>query len=133
MNETDSIKEILATTETIAVVGFSSRRSRAGYYVPAYLKEHGYRIIPVNPHLDEGLGVEAHDSLATIDELVDLVLVFRRPEHVPAIVDEAIAIEAAAVWMQLGIRHQQAAEKARQAGLTVVQDACMMVEHRRWR
>ncbi|MDX1615625.1 MAG: CoA-binding protein [Candidatus Promineifilaceae bacterium] len=133
MNETDSIKEILATTETIAVVGFSSRRSRAGYYVPAYLKEHGYRIIPVNPHLDEGLGVEAHDSLATIDEPVDLVLVFRRPEHVPAIVDEAIAIEAAAVWMQLGIRHQQAAEKARQAGLTVVQDACMMVEHRRWR
>ena len=130
--QTDPIDHILTTTKTIAVVGFSRRQSRAGYYVPAYLHENGYRIIPVNPYLDEGLGEKAYPDLKSIPEPVDLVLIFRRSENVPPVVDEAIEIGAKAIWMQLGIVNQAAADKARGAGLDVVMNACMMVEHR-WR
>ncbi len=126
------INKILQTAKTIAVVGFSSRQSRAGYYVPAYLREYGYRIIPVNPNLETGLGEKAYASLADIPEPVDLVLIFQRSENVPPFVDQAIQIGAKAVWMQLGIAHEEAAATARQAGLDVVQNACMLVEHRRW-
>lgn len=129
----ETIEEILATTKTIAVVGLSSQRERAGYYVPAYLQKHGYRIIPVNPYLDEALGEKAYPDLPSVPEPVDLVLLFRRSEAVPPFVDEAIAMGAKAIWMQLGIAHQEAAEKARRAGLKVVMDACMLVEHRHWR
>lgn len=131
MNQEDTIEKILKTAKNIAVVGFSSKQRKAGYYVPAYLQEQGYYIIPVNPFLDEALGQKAHPDLASVPQPVDLVLIFRRSENVPPFVDEAIAIGADAVWMQLGISHQEAAAKARAAGLDVVQDACMLVEHRR--
>ena len=116
----------------IAVVGFSSRQARAGYYVPAYLQQQGYRIIPVNPYLEEGLGQKAYPDLKSVPEPVDLVLLFQRSENVPPFVDEAIAISAKAIWMQLGIANEKAAAKARAAGLDVVQNACLLVEHRRW-
>lgn len=127
------MEKIMAEAKTIAVVGFSSKPAKAGYYVPAYLQSQGYRIIPVNPNLDEGLGETAVPTLTTIAEPVDLVLIFQRSENVPPFVDEAIEIGAKAVWMQLGIANETAAAKARAAGLDVVQDACMLVEHKRWR
>ena len=127
-----TMEKIMQETETIAVVGLSSRPSRAGHYVPAYLQQQGYRIIPVNPYLDEILGEKVYASLGDIPHPVDLVLIFQRSENVPPFVDEAIEIGAKAVWMQLGIAHDAAAAKARTAGLDVVEDACMMVEHRKW-
>jgi len=126
----DTVQRILDSTRTIAVVGFSSKTDRAGYYVPAYLQQQGYRVIPVNPALQEGLGEPAYPDLISIPEPVDLVLLFRRSEDVPPCVDQAIQIGAKAVWMQSGIVNLQAAQAARDAGLTVVMDACMMVEHR---
>ncbi|RME83475.1 MAG: CoA-binding protein [Caldilineae bacterium] len=133
MNDPKTIAEILANTHTIAVVGFSSSTARAGYYVPAYLQGHGYRIIPVNPNITTGLGHRAYPDLHAVPEPVDLVLVFRRSEHVPDVVEQAIDIGAKAIWLQQGIVLGQAAARARAAGLAVVQDACMMVEHRAWR
>ena len=132
MNQQDTINHLLSSTRTIAVVGLSSRKNRAGYYVPAYLQENGYRIIPVNPHLDEALGEQAYPDLKAVPEPVDLVLLFRRSADVPPFVDEAVEIGAGAVWMQLGIFNSQAAEKAQASGLEVVMNACMLVEHRRW-
>ena len=131
-SQQDEIRRILAGSKTIAVVGLSRRQTRAGYYVPAYLQAEGYRIIPVNPYLEEALGEKAYSDLASIPEPVDLVLIFQRSENVPPFVDDAIAIGAKSVWMQLGIMNEGAAEKARAAGLAVVQNACMMVEHRHW-
>lgn len=128
----ESMDNIFEKTEVIAVVGFSSKPAKAGYYVPAYLQEKGYRIIPVNPFLEEGLGETAVATLTDITEPVDLVLIFQRSENVPPFVDQAVEIGADAVWMQLGIANEPAAAKARAAGLDVVQDACMLVEHRRW-
>ena len=128
----DSRTSILAETKTIAVVGLSSRASRAGYYVPAYLQRQGYRIIPVNPHLREALGEKAYPSLTAVPHPIDLVLIFQRSENVPPFIDEAITIGAKAIWLQSGIWHEAAAAKAQTAGLKVVQDACMMVEHGRW-
>ncbi len=126
------IPTILSTTRTIAVVGFSSRSSRAGYYVPEYLQGQGYDIIPVNPNLSAGLGRPAFPDLLSLSEAVDLVLIFRRSEEVGPVVDQAIAIGAKAVWMQQGIVNEAAAARARAAGLLVVMDACMLIEHRRW-
>ena len=123
--------KLLKTVKTIAVVGLSSQQTRAGYYVPAYLQGKGYRIIPVNPHLDEALGEKAYPDLHSVPEDVDLVLLFRRSEAVPPFVEQAIEIGAKGVWMQSGIENQEAAKKARAAGLDVVMNACMMVEHRR--
>lgn len=133
MEKDQTIEKILGNTKTIAVVGLSSKKARAGYYVPAYLQKHGYRIIPVNPYLEEALGEKAYAELAEIPNPVDLVLLFRRSEDVPPFVEQAIAIGAGAVWMQLGIANEAAAEKARAAGLDVVMDACMLVEHARRR
>ncbi len=131
MNQLKHIQKILNSTKTIAVVGMSNKPERAGYYVPAYLQEQGYRIIPVNPFLHAPvLGETAYASLNEVPDLVDLVLIFQRSENVPPFVDQAIEMGAKAVWMQLGIEHQEAAEKARTAGLDVVMDACMLVEHR---
>lgn len=130
MNRPDMKREILSQTKTIAVVGFSARSSRAGYYVPAYLQENGYRIVPVNPYLEQALGEKAYPDLESVPEPVDLVLVFRQSKYLPEIVDQAIAIGAKALWTQFGVIHEQAAEKARLAGLKVVMDACMMIEHR---
>ncbi|WP_374685932.1 CoA-binding protein [Promineifilum sp.] len=128
----ETIRKILSEARTIAVVGFSSNPQKAGYYVPAYLKKQSYDIYPVNPNLTDGLGEPAYASLADVPRPVDLVLLFQRSENVPPFVDEAIAIGAKAVWMQQGIAHPEAARKAEDAGLDVVQDACMLVEHRRW-
>lgn len=127
------IEKILKETRTIAVVGFSSREHKAGYYVPAYLKRNGYTIHAVNPNLSTGLGEDvAYGSLEHVPQPVDLVLIFQRSENVPPFVDQAIAIGARAVWMQLGISNEQAAIKAEAAGLDVVQNACMLVEHKYW-
>jgi predicted CoA-binding protein len=131
MNQTETIDKILDSVETIAVVGLSSKPGRPGRYVPAYLQQQGYRIIPVNPGLVAALGEKAYPALKAIPEPVDLVLLFQRSENVPPFVDEAIEMGAKGVWMQSGIAHEQAAQKARAAGLAVVMDACMMVEHRR--
>jgi uncharacterized protein len=134
MTKQETMAKIMAETETIAVVGFSSRPDRAGQYVPAYLQQQGYRIIPVNPQLNGPvLGLTPVARLSDIAEPVDLVLIFQRSEKVPPFVEEAIAIGAKAVWMQSGIRHAAAAERARAAGLAVVEDACMMVVHRQLR
>ena len=100
-------------------------------YVPAYLQEQGYRIIPVNPYLKHALGETAYPDLQSVPEPVDLVLLFQRSENVPPFVEAAIAIGAKAVWMQQGIYHQESADDARAAGLDVVMDRCMLVEHRR--
>jgi predicted CoA-binding protein len=125
-----TIDRILDETKSIAVVGFSRRPGRAGYYVPAYLQAQGYHIIPVNPYLDQGLGETAFPDLASIEAKVDLVLIFQRSENVPPFVEQAIDIGARAVWMQSGIANETAAAQARAAGLYVVQNACMMIEHR---
>lgn len=132
MNQQETIKRLLSETKTIAVVGFSSKQERPGYIVPKYLQTAGYRIIPVNPSLDEALGEKAYPDLASIGQPVDIVEVFRRAEELPAIVQDAIAIGAKGVWMQLGIVNEEAAQMAREAGLDVVMDACMKVEHTRW-
>jgi len=124
------IKRILSTSKTIAVVGLSSQPDKAGYFVPAYLQSKGYRIIPVNPTLEQALGEKSYPDLLSAPQPVDLVLIFRRSEAVPPFVDQAIQIGAKAVWMQLGIVNESAARKAEGAGLDVVMDACMMVEHR---
>ncbi len=128
MNET--ALKIMRETKTIAVVGFSRRPSRAGYYVPAYLQEQGYRIIPVNPYLEDALGEEAYATLSDIPEPVDLVLIFQRSENVPPFVNQAIEIGAKSVWMQLGISNATAAAQARAAGLDVIENACLLVEHK---
>ena len=133
MKQSPAMQKIMREAQTIAVVGLSSQRSRAGYYVPAYLQEQGYRIIPVNPNLRESLGEKAYPELASVPDPIDLVLIFQRSEKVPPFVEQAIAVGAKAVWLQLGIAHAGAAAQAEAAGLDVVQDACMLVEHRRWR
>lgn len=129
----ETIDNILKNYRTLAVVGLSSNSTRAGYYVPAYMQSQGYRIIPVNPNLTEALGERAYPDLQSIPEAVELVLVFRRSEAVPAVVAAAIEIGAKAIWMQMGIIHHDAAQTAQDAGLQVVMNACMMVEHRRRR
>ena len=130
-SQEETIRRILGRDKTIAVVGLSHIPSRPGYYVPAYLKRQWYRIIPVNPNLETAMGEKAYPDLLAIPDRVDLVEIFRRPEHIPEIVEQAIQIGARAIWMQLGIVNEGAAEAARQAGLDVVMDACMLVEHRR--
>jgi hypothetical protein len=124
-------RRILETVKTVAVVGLSSRSSRPGYYVPAYLQEAGYRIIPVNPFLEAALGETAYPDLLSVPEPVDLVLIFRRSEEVLPAVEQAIQIGAKVIWMQVGVVNELAAAKARAAGLEVVMDACIMVDHRR--
>jgi predicted CoA-binding protein len=127
----EEVRGLLQSVRTIAVVGLSDRPDRDSFRVAAYLQAAGYRIIPVNPTVTTVLGEKAYARLTDIPEPVDLVDIFRRPDAVPEIVDDAIAIGAKAVWMQIGIVHNAAAEKARAAGLVVVMNKCLMVEHRR--
>ena len=124
---------ILRSSKTIAIVGLSPKDDRPSFTVGSYLKEQGYRVIPVNPAATEILGEKSYPDLASIPEKIDAVDIFRRPEEVPPIVEDAIKIGAKAVWMQLGIKNQPAAEIARQAGLDLVMDACMLMEHRKYR
>jgi predicted CoA-binding protein len=126
-----TIAELLTSARTIAVVGLSSRRARPSYSVSEYMQSAGYRIIPVNPQESEVLGEKAYPDLDSVPVPVDIVDVFRRPEYVPEIVEAAIRIGAKAVWMQEGVVHEEAAERARAAGLTVVMDRCILKEHRK--
>ena len=124
-------EDILSEGRTIAVVGLSPRPERDSHLVAKYLKEQGYRIIPVNPMVDEVLGEKSYPDLKAIPERVDVVDVFRKAEDVLPIVDQAIEIGASAVWMQLGIVNEEAATRAREAGLGVMMDLCMLIEHKR--
>ena len=131
MNNDKEMKEILLSTRTIASVGLSSSKEKDSYWIALYLKEMGYRIIPVNPKATEIFGEKVYPTLSDIPEKVDVVQVFRKPEDVPPVVDEAIKIGAKVIWMQEGISHEEAAQNARAAGLKVVMDACMRATHRR--
>ena len=126
---TDVADKILISARTIAVVGLSPDPRRPSHGVARYLQRAGYRIIPVNPNVDEVLGERAYPSLRQISEAVDVVEVFRRSEFVGPIVDDAIAIKASAVWLQDGVVDEAAAERARSSGLDVVMDDCMMRCH----
>lgn len=131
MNDQQLI-EILRNAKTIATVGFSTNPEKPGYYVPAYLIEHGYRVIPVNPTAPEIMGLKSYPDLLSIPEPIDIVQIFRRAEDVLPIVEQAIQIRAKIVWMQEGIVNEDAAKKARAAGLVVVMDQCMKKQHQRW-
>jgi len=131
MNDDQMMKDILLSAKTIASVGLSSNQEKESYWIVSYLKDQGYRIIPVNPTADEILGEKAYPDLESVPEKIDVVQVFRKPEDVPPVVDSAIKVGAKAVWMQEGIVNEEAAQKARAAGLQVVMDACMRVTHRR--
>jgi hypothetical protein len=126
---TDHITDLLKSSRTVAVVGLSSRRQRPSYGVAEYMQTAGYRIIPVNPNETEVLGERSYARLEDVPEKVDIVDIFRRPEFVAEIVESAIRIGARAVWMQEGVVHPAAAERARSAGLVVVMDACILKEH----
>jgi predicted CoA-binding protein len=123
-------RDILRRYRTIAVVGASNDTAKPAGFVPAYLIEHGYRVIPVNPTETEVLGETSYPDLASVPEPVEVVDIFRHAEDVPPVVDEAIRIGAKAIWMQLGIVNEAAAQKAREAGLDVVMDRCMKTEVR---
>lgn len=131
MNDDQMMKDILLSAKTIASVGLSSNQEKESYWIVSYLKDQGYRVIPVNPTADEILGETSYPDLESVPEPIDVVQVFRRPEDVPPVVDSAIKAGAKVVWMQEGIVNEEAAQKAREAGLQVVMDACMRVTHRR--
>jgi predicted CoA-binding protein len=125
------LREVLEL-DTIAVVGCSTSPGKAAHDIPKYMRDHGYEVIPVNPFADEIFGREAYDSLADVEETVDVVDVFRPSEEVPDIVDEAVAREdVQVVWLQLGITHDEAGERVEAAGKRFVQDRCLKVEHQR--
>ena len=126
------IPELLRKSRVIAVVGLSCKEFRPSYGVAEYMQREGYRIIPVNPNETEVLGEKAYARLEDVPEHVDIVDIFRRSEFVPPIVEDAIRLGASAVWMQEGVVHEQAAEKARSAGLAVVMDRCILKEHSRY-
>jgi uncharacterized protein len=126
----DEIGELLKKAKTIAVVGLSDSPLRPSYGVSAYMQSHGYHIVPVNPEIKGALGEKAVPTLADVQGKIDIVDVFRRSEFVPEIVDEAIRLKVPAIWLQEGVIHEEAAEKARKAGILVVMDLCILKEHR---
>jgi len=126
----NSIRDVLKKSKTIAVVGLSDNPLRASHGVSAYMQMQGYRIIPVNPNCDFVLGERSYASLRDVPEKIDIVNIFRRSEFVPPIVDQAIQLKVPAIWMQEGVIHEGAAQKARQAGIFVVMDSCILKEHR---
>jgi hypothetical protein len=128
--KTDPIRELLQRSKTIAVVGLSDSPMRPSYGVSAYMQAQGYKIIPVNPSITEALGEKSYPSLADVPEKIDIVNIFRRPEYVEEIVDQAIRLKVPAVWMQEEVIHQKAAEKAKRAGVFVAMDLCILKEHR---
>ena len=128
--QVDPIADILKQAKTIAVVGLSDNPLRPSHGVAAYLQSVGYRIIPVNPEIQTSLGEKAYPSLLHVPEKIDIVDIFRRPEFVEEVVDQAIQLKVPAVWMQEEIVHEKAAQKARQAGIFVVMDRCILLEHR---
>lgn len=128
----EAIRRLLEGARVIAVVGHSGRPERDSYRIGVYLRRQGYRVYAVNPTISQVLGEPSYPDLASIPESIDIVDVFRRPEYVPAVVEQAIAAGAKAIWMQLGVVHQEAARRAQAAGLTVIMDRCIMVEHQAW-
>jgi uncharacterized protein len=134
LKESDPIYELLSRAKTIAVVGLSESPMRPSHGVSAYMQAEGYKIIPVNPRIAEALGEKAYPSLVEVPlevwERIDLVDVFRRPEYVDEIVEQAIQLKIPAIWMQEGVVNEGAAEKARKAGMFVVMDRCVLKEHR---
>lgn len=132
-DDDQQLRDILRDAKTIAVVGNKDDESEDAYKVPKYLQEHGIDIIPVNPKIGNILGQKSYERLADVDVPVDLVNLFRAPENIPEHVSEilAMAIKPKAVWMQLGIYHGQATSELRASGIQVIQDRCIMVDHRR--
>jgi len=131
MDDTAKLRRILRENRTVAVVGLSANWYRPSYFAAKYLQEHGYRVIPVNPMYESVLGERCYKRLADIPEKVDIVDCFRRGEEIPQLADEAIAIGAKVLWMQLGVTSEEARRKAEAAGLEVVEDRCMKIEHGR--
>jgi uncharacterized protein len=131
MNDINSLRRILRQNHIIAIVGLSASWWRPSYFVAKYLQEHGYRIIPVNPAFQEVLGEKCYPSLRDVPEKIDMVDCFRRPEEIPALAEAAIAIGAKCLWMQLGVVNPAAAARASEAGLDVVMDRCVKIEHGR--
>ena len=127
--EADRITKLLESAKTIAVVGLTDTPTRPSYGVSHYMQSQGYRIIPVNPNITEWMGEKAYPSLLEVPEKIDIVDVFRRPDAVPEVVEQAIQIKAPVIWMQEGVVHHEAAEKARKAGIFVVMDKCILKEH----
>lgn len=127
----EMLRDILAKTNRIATVGFSRRPTKPSHYVPRYLMEHGYQVVPINPHADEVAGEKAYANLRDAPGEIDMVQLFRPSDKVAPFVDQAIEIGAKYIWMQQGISNEEAAQKARAAGLQVVMNRCAMVEHRR--
>ena len=131
ITDSNTLRRILRENRRIAVVGLSANPMRPSYFAAKYLKDHGYEIVPVNPRYEEVLGEKCYPDLSAVPGKVDVVDLFQKPEQIPAFVDQAIAIGAKVVWMQLGIENEAAAEKARGAGLEVVMDRCMKIEYAR--
>jgi len=129
-SQADPVTELLKRAKTIAVVGLSDNPMRPSYGVSAYMQTHGYRIIPVNPRIESCLGEKAYTSLLEVPEKIDIVDIFRRPEFVEEIVDQAIQLKTPGIWMQEGVIHEKAAAKARKAGMSVIMDRCILKEHR---
>jgi hypothetical protein len=127
----EELRRILRTYKTVAVVGLSDRPDRDSHRVAAYLQQHGYRIVPVNPNVATVLGEPAYPGLRAVPVPVEVVDIFRKPDAVPEIVEDAIAMGARVIWMQEGIAHNAAADRARAAGLEVVMNKCMLKEHRK--
>jgi len=130
LKQSDPIYELLSRIKTIAVVGLSGSPLRPSHGVSAYMQLHGYRIVPVNPLITEALGENSYPSLLDVPDKIDLVDVFRRPEFVDEIVEQAIRLKIPAIWMQEDVINERAAEKARKAGMFVVMDRCVLKEHR---
>jgi predicted CoA-binding protein len=128
--QSDRLTEVLKNAKNIAVVGLSSSPLRPSHGVAAYMQSAGYRIIPINPEVDFVLGEKSYPNLLDVKERIDIVNIFRRPEFVPEVVDQAIQMMLPVVWMQEGVIHEMAAAKARQAGIFVVMDRCILKEHR---
>ena len=129
VTQVDPISDLLQRAQIIAVVGLSNSPLRPSHGVSAYMQAHGYRIIPVNPEIEEALGEKSYPSLLDVEEHIDIVNIFRRPEFVEEVVDQSIQWKVPAIWMQEEVNHQRAAEKARQAGILVVMDRCILKEH----
>ncbi len=129
-SQSDPITELLKRSRTIAVVGLSNSPLRPSHGVSAYMQTHGYRIIPVNPTIKGSLGEKAYVNLLEVPEKIDIVNIFRRSEFVEEVVDQAIQLKVPAIWMQEGVISQRAGEKARQAGIFVMMDRCILKEHK---
>ena len=132
MDDSDKVRRILRKHKTLAVVGLSAQWHRPSFFAAKYMQEHGYRVIPVNPQYEEVLGEKCYKSLRDIPEPVDIVDCFRKSAEIPALAADAVAIGAKVLWMQLGVHNAEARKRAESAGLEVVEDRCVKIEHGRF-